>query len=504
MKIHNLLNLVAYVLFAGSTCFAATDVEFVIDLSGSMTKKLDGVRQVDHARSAFAKAVGEFPAEAAVGVRVFAHRVAQSDKNGSCRDTELLHPLAPLKAAEATLKLAALEPRGYTPIAYSLEQAGKDFSEASKERESTKVIVLLSDGEETCGGDPVEVLRKLREQGIEIIVHAIGFNVDEVTRRQLEEIARFSGGKYFDARNAGALSSALSSAAREVAAIPTPTAQPTLEAALDKKDELLPGQPVRGGDGYSSAVPLTPAGLDMKLDHHQDRQKFDFFYLDLKAGDLIEGSIRTGTKGGAFVNGMFRESVGTPGGVISIHGPNQEQMSRGTWLWSSNKINHSMSNRFFVPADGRYFVLVGAESFALNKEHFSFRISVSRAGDLDTGDDAGSSIATALPIAEGSYQKTFGGLLDLEDWFKLSAKKGEKYQFSMSPEEESSPGLEIEVYDALKIRMRSQRRGEGGVGQGMQVSFSAPEDGDYFIKVRYKTSGNNQSSFFSVSLKKEE
>lgn len=146
----------------------------------------------------------------------------------------------------------------------------------------------------------------------------------------------------------------------------------------------------------------------------------------------------------------------------------------------------------------RYYVLVGAESFNLNKDHFSFNIKVSRRGDLDTDHDAGSSVASALPISVGSYQKTFGGLGDSEDWFKLSAKKGEKYQLTFIPDEEKSPRIDVGVFDSLKIMLPTEQRG-GGSGQGMEGTFTATADGDLYIKVEYHSS--DTGSNYSVSLK---
>jgi hypothetical protein len=213
---------------------------------------------------------------------------------------------------------------------------------------------------------------------------------------------------------------------------------------------------------------------------------------------MIEAAVRTGTKGGTFVNGVFREGVGYPGGVVAIHGPDQTTLTRGGWLWSKNEKNYRGSNKLFVNADGRYYVLVGAESFCLNKDHFSFNVKVSKLGDLDTENDAGSSISSALPIAIGSYQKTFGGLGDKEDWFKLSAKKGEKYQLTFIPEEEESPRIRLDVVDSLKIAVRSDRRG-GDPGQGMEGTFTAPADGDLYIKITYDS--DDKGSNFGVALK---
>ncbi len=80
--------------------------------------------------------------------------------------------------------------QGYTPIAFSLQQAAGDFSADAKER----VIVLVSDGKETCQGDPVVVAKALAAKGI--TVHAVGFLVDTAARGQLQNIARITGGTF--------------------------------------------------------------------------------------------------------------------------------------------------------------------------------------------------------------------------------------------------------------------------------------------------------------------
>ena len=52
--------------------------------------------------------------------------------------------------------VARATPRGQTPLTYSLEQAAQDFGATSDEE---RVIILVSDGEETCGGDPAAAAR---------------------------------------------------------------------------------------------------------------------------------------------------------------------------------------------------------------------------------------------------------------------------------------------------------------------------------------------------------
>jgi hypothetical protein len=73
-----------------------------------------------------------------------------------------------------------------------------------------RALVLVTDGIESCGGDPVRAARELREQGI--TVHLIGFGLggaaDEDTA-SLQAVAYASGGRYVTAGSAAELQAAL-------------------------------------------------------------------------------------------------------------------------------------------------------------------------------------------------------------------------------------------------------------------------------------------------------
>ena len=107
----------------------------------------------------------------------------------------------PIRAA-----IASLRPLGQTPIAYALNQAARDFGTLQDDR----AVVLVTDGIESCGGDPVQAARELREQGI--MVHLIGFGLgngaDEDTA-SLQAVANASGGRYVTAGSAAELKEAL-------------------------------------------------------------------------------------------------------------------------------------------------------------------------------------------------------------------------------------------------------------------------------------------------------
>ena len=104
-------------------------------------------------------------------------------------------PFGPASAngGAITASVDGAKAQGYTPIAYSLGQAAGDFSADAKER----VIVLVSDGKETCQGDPLVAAKALAAKGI--TVHTVGFVVDTAARGQLQAIAQATGGTYFDA-----------------------------------------------------------------------------------------------------------------------------------------------------------------------------------------------------------------------------------------------------------------------------------------------------------------
>jgi outer membrane protein OmpA-like peptidoglycan-associated protein len=77
---------------------------------------------------------------------------------------------------------------GKTPLAKAIKFSGRVL-----ENIKDKMVILLSDGKETCGGNPVAEAKKLHERyGIDINFQIIGYAVDDSTRRQLEEISNIS------------------------------------------------------------------------------------------------------------------------------------------------------------------------------------------------------------------------------------------------------------------------------------------------------------------------
>lgn len=174
-------------------------VALILDASGSMLQKLDGVRRIDLARKALDQLVNKGLAEGTpVALRVFGHR-----KPDAC-DTELLEPLAALDRQAMSARIAGIEAKNLakTPIGDSLKAVAEDLAGV----EGSAVVVLVTDGEETCQGNPEAAIRQLNAQGYKVTLNIVGFAVgDHALEKQFQQWAELGGGAYFSARNGDAL-----------------------------------------------------------------------------------------------------------------------------------------------------------------------------------------------------------------------------------------------------------------------------------------------------------
>jgi len=180
------------------------NIEIVLDASGSMWELMDGQPRIEIAREVLTTLFQELPDEVNVALRAYGHQYHYSAQ--VCTDTELLVPLSPLDRASLTEEVNTMEPQGNTLIGYSLSQISEDLSAA----EGRAVVVLVSDGEETCGSDPCKAADDLIASGLPVQIHVIGFAIDDpAISDQLACIAEVTGGTYLLADNAEQLIAAL-------------------------------------------------------------------------------------------------------------------------------------------------------------------------------------------------------------------------------------------------------------------------------------------------------
>jgi hypothetical protein len=182
---------------------AGATVAVVFDASGSMLQRIDGERRIDIAKQAVGTLVREvLPANVGFSLRVFGHKEADS-----CR-TDLEIPAAPLDRAAAAARIASIEAMNLakTPIGESLRLTAADLAG----RPPPHLIILVTDGEETCGGDAAAAIRELRARGADVRVNIVGFAIDELMLQEtFAEWARLGQGKYFNAQDGAELAASL-------------------------------------------------------------------------------------------------------------------------------------------------------------------------------------------------------------------------------------------------------------------------------------------------------
>ena len=173
----------------------------ILDTSSSMQEVIDGEVKIDIAKTVIIDLLDNLPDSAAVGIRRF----------GGCEHSELIAPVAPMQRQMLQTEIRAITTGGATPIAYAFEQTQADLTNIS----DPQLILLVSDGMETCGGDPVQAAKELIGLGYNLSFHIVGFDISGNTRArdQLIEIAQATGGVYYDAASSEELRRALSLAA---------------------------------------------------------------------------------------------------------------------------------------------------------------------------------------------------------------------------------------------------------------------------------------------------
>ncbi len=153
-----------------------TRILFVLDASGSMLADWEGKRRIDIAKEVLSNMIDTLATKpnVSMALRVYGHQY--SKKFGNCQDTKLEAPFAPNNARHIKQKLYDITPQGVTPIAYSLLQSAYDFPESDKYR---NVIIIITDGLESCDGDPCKISAALQKKKIFLSPFIIGIGLEK-------------------------------------------------------------------------------------------------------------------------------------------------------------------------------------------------------------------------------------------------------------------------------------------------------------------------------------
>ena len=245
----------------GNAAAEITDLALIIDYSGSMNAKMkDGAPKVTSAKKCMSDLIDKLPNDLNVALIIYG-----TNKKRGCEDIDVAQPLGPIDKATLKAKVAGYNATGMTPIAASLEVAGKELSKSK----GGPAIVLVTDGAESCHGDPAGVAAKLAAQfGVKFGINVIGFGIEPKEKAELADIAAKGHGKLLTVENASELAGALQKVvAEKVAATPTPppptpptTPPPTpTPTPRETKQYEAGGEAIKPGAFFGDA-PVVKAG----------------------------------------------------------------------------------------------------------------------------------------------------------------------------------------------------------------------------------------------------
>jgi len=277
----------------------ASEIIFILDASGSMWGQIEGENKISIAKTVLKGLVDELPDNTEVGLIAYGHR-----EKVDCKDIETVVDPGPLDKAVINEKIEALNPKGKTPITDSVLMA----FDLVKANENATTVVLVSDGIETCGGDPCQAVKDAKDKGINFIMHVVGFDVGDVDVSELECAAQAGGGLYMSAQNAGELSEALETAVEMPPELPMGKLSVKVTAEGKLQDSMLvltnteSGEELKGQRTYSSektnprviSLPDGTYDLEVKPLGMKGVDSRTISGLEIKEGEVVEKEVNFG------------------------------------------------------------------------------------------------------------------------------------------------------------------------------------------------------------------
>ena len=147
----------------------------ILDASSSMVEADAEGTRMDSAKKAASELVESLPETAKMGLTVYGANESDAPDNREqgCKDIDTLVPVGRVDKAKFTSAINGLEPKGYTPMGNSLCKAAEELGD-----EGERSIILVSDGIDSCAPPPVcEVAKELAEDGVDLGIHTVGFQV---------------------------------------------------------------------------------------------------------------------------------------------------------------------------------------------------------------------------------------------------------------------------------------------------------------------------------------
>lgn len=233
-------------------------IAVLLDTSGSMNEDDGtGIVKLRGAKNAVRDIVRNLSPTTVFGLRTY-------PASGGCDEGRYVREPAPLtnvfgsNSADSILQsLEGITADGSTPTGEALRALADDLTARGY---TAATIVLVSDGESTCGTPPCDIAQQLVQEGFDVTVPTIGFRTSAAGSEELACVAEATGSVYLDAGDSAELAEQLDSLLRA-----------QLELTVRYDSEPMPGSSTkitavirhRGGeDAKNVRVALTLAGAD--------------------------------------------------------------------------------------------------------------------------------------------------------------------------------------------------------------------------------------------------
>lgn len=231
-----LIPVVAALMLSAAPVMAERVSVLVFDASGSMWNRVEGdLTRIEVARDVMGDYFGNRDGAVPLSVIAYGH-----NRRGDCRDIEVIAPMGQTAPGTLESRLRGLMPRGMTPLTDSLRMARGQIPPTAEAAD----IILVTDGLETCEGDPCALAAELAAEGIDIRAHVVGFGLTRLEVEALSCITNQTGGMLFQTNSGAELADALqqvSAVMPEPEPVPEPEPEPARVAAFDIGDKAEAG-----------------------------------------------------------------------------------------------------------------------------------------------------------------------------------------------------------------------------------------------------------------------
>lgn len=239
----------------------------ILDASASMKDDAADGTKWDAAQKAAIDIIDNIPEGRSLALIVYGHNLEQK-----CKAVAVLRPLGPLTAkdkGEVAKLIRDLQPVGHTPIALALRTAMQELKDLET---GLSQVILITDGVETCKGDPAAEAKKLAELKTMRGVNVIGYSLTKEEGDAVAVIATSGKGKYYDANTKNDLLTSVKAVKQAMIQQAQKQKVTTMEAA----------EPVKASSDIKAPAVMPVAKY---VTGHLGEDKTHYWMVDLEPGD---------------------------------------------------------------------------------------------------------------------------------------------------------------------------------------------------------------------------